>query len=170
MKKSDAAKFLDISEKTLERLVKSGEISSKLEKGKTRDVVVFDDTELKTFRERRESAKHRPAISTPAQNSVSLMPTNADNKDRQDQALSFTPMIRVLQSLAESQESLAEAQKLVFLQNKPMLNLSESALVSGLSVTFLERAVKDGRLKTFPGLRGSKVIRRTDLERLISEL
>jgi predicted DNA-binding protein (UPF0251 family) len=166
MKKSDAAKFLDISEKTLERLVKSGEISSKLEKGKTRDIVVFDDGELKTFKEKRESAKHRPAFSnddSPAQNSLSLIPTNADNLDRQMQTISFTPMITAL-------ESLAEAQRMVFLQNKPMLNLSDSALVSGLSVTLLERAVKDGRLKTFAGLRGSKVIRRADLEKFISEL
>jgi hypothetical protein len=167
MKKSEAAKFLDISEKTLERLVKSGEVSSKLEKGKTRDVVVFDDEELKIFKEKRESAKHRPAFSISddslAQSSVSLMPTKADNLDRQNQTLSFTPMITAL-------ESLAEAQKMVFLQNKPMLNLSDSALVSGLSVTFLEKAVKDGRLKTFAGLRGSKVIRRMDLEKFISEL
>jgi hypothetical protein len=167
MKKSEAAKFLDISEKTLERLVKSGEVSSKLEKGKTRDVVVFDDEELKIFKEKRESAKHRPAFSISddslAQSSVSLMPTKADNLDRQNQTLSFTPMITAL-------ESLAEAQKMVFLQNKPMLNLSDSALVSGLSITFLEKAVKDGRLKTFAGLRGSKVIRRMDLEKFISEL
>ncbi len=166
MKKSDAAKFLDISEKTLERLVKSGEISSKLEKGKTRDIVVFDDEELKTFKEKRESAKHRPAFSTDeasAQNSLSLIPTKADNLDRQNPTLSFTPMIAAL-------ESLAEAQRMVFLQNKPMLNMSDSALVSGLSVTFLEKAVKEGKLKTFAGLRGSKVIRRMDLERLISEL
>jgi predicted DNA-binding protein (UPF0251 family) len=163
MRKGESAKFLDISEKTLERLVKSGEISSKLEKGKTRDVVIFDDEELKAFKEKRESSKHRPAFSvsndSPAQNSVSLTATKADNLDR----LSFTPMITAL-------ESLAEAQRMVFLQNKPMLNLSDSALVSGLSVTFLEKAVKDGRLKTFAGLRGSKVIRRKDLENLISEL
>jgi hypothetical protein len=163
MKKSDAAKFLDISEKTLERLVKSGEISSKLEKGKTRDIVVFDDEELKAFKEKRESAKHRPAISTPAQNSLSLMPTNANNLDRQNQEISFTSRITGL-------EALAEAQRMLSLQNKPMLNFGESALFSGLAVTFLERAVKDGRLKTFPGLRGSKVIRRTDLEKFISEL
>jgi hypothetical protein len=163
MRKALAAQFLDISEKTLERLAKNGEISSRLEKGKTRDVVVFDDTELKTFKEKRESAKYRPAISTPAQNSVSLIATKGDNQDRHNQELSFTPMITPL-------SSLAEALKLVFLQNKPMLNISDSALVSGLSVTFLEKAVKDGRLKTFPGLRGSKVIRRTDLEKFISEL
>jgi hypothetical protein len=167
MKKALAAKFLEISEKTLERLVKSGEISSKLEKGKTRDIVVFDDEELKTFKEKRESAKHRPAFSSsddsPAQNSLSLMPTNTDNLDRQNQELSFTSRITGL-------EALAEAQRMLSLQNKPMLNFGESALFSGLAVTFLERAVKDGRLKTFPGLRGSKVIRRTDLERLISEL
>ncbi len=160
MRKADAAKFLDISEKTLERLAKTGELSSKLEKGKTRDVVVFDDEELKTFKEKRESAKYRPAYDSPAQNSISKIATNADNQDRQIQMLSLTPMITVL----------AEAQRMLSLQNKPMLNLGESALVSGLSVTFLERAVKEGKLKTFPGLRGSKVIRRTDLERLISEL
>jgi predicted DNA-binding protein (UPF0251 family) len=163
MRKSQAAKFLDISEKTLERLAKNGEISSKLEKGKTRDVVIFDEEELKTYKEKRESAKHRPAISTPAQDSGSLMPTNTGNLDRQVQTSLFSPMITAL-------ESFAEAQRMVFLQNKPMLNLSDSALVSGLSVTFLERAVKEGRLKTFPGLRGSKVIRKTDLERLITNL
>jgi DNA-directed RNA polymerase specialized sigma24 family protein len=167
MKKLEAAKFLDISEKTLERLVKSGEISSKLEKGKTRDVVVFDDKELEAYKEKRESAKHRPAFSisddSPAQNSVSLIPTKADNRDTQNQTLSFTPLITAL-------DSLAEAQRMAFLQKKPMLNISDSALVSGLAVTFLEKAVKDGRLKTFAGLRGSKVIRRTDLEKFISEL
>jgi hypothetical protein len=163
MKKNEASKFLNISEKTLERLVKNGEISSKLEKGKTRDVVVFDDAELETFKEKREASKHRPAFSSSGDSSVSLIPTKADNLDRQNQTLSFTPIITAL-------ESLAAAQKMVFLQNKPMLNLSDSALVSGLSVTFLEKAVKDGRLKTFAGLRGSKVIRRTDLEKFIREL
>jgi hypothetical protein len=166
MRKALAAKFLDISEKTLERLVKNGELSSKLEKGKTRDVVIFDDTELKAFKEKRESAKHRPAFSTddsPAQNSLSLIPTKEDNQDRQNQEISFTSRITGL-------EALAEAQTMLSLQNKPMLNFGESALFSGLAVTFLERAVKDGRLKTFPGLRGSKVIRRTDLEKFISEL
>jgi hypothetical protein len=158
MRKSESAKFLDISEKTLERLVKNGEISSRLEKGKTRDVVIFDEKELEAYKERRESAKYRPAFS-PVQNSAALTTTKADNLDR----LSFTPMITAL-------ESLADAQKMVFLQNKPMLNLSDSALVSGLSVTFLEKAVKDGKLRTFAGLRGSKVIRRLDLETLISEL
>jgi hypothetical protein len=167
MRKALAAKFLDISEKTLERLVKNGEISSKLEKGKTRDIVIFNDAELKAFREKRESSKHRPAFSSsndlPVQDSLFLIPTKPDNLDRQNQIASFAPMITAL-------ESLAEAQKMVFLQNKPMLNLSDSALVSGLSVTFLEKAVRDGKLKTFAGLRGSKVIRRSDLEKFISEL
>jgi predicted site-specific integrase-resolvase len=168
MRKSQAAKFLDISEKTLERLAKNGEISSKLEKGKTRDVVIFDEEELKTYKEKRESAKQRrPAISTDEPSVLSLIPsqiqTNMDNLDRQIQTLSFTPMIQAL-------ESLAEAQRMLSLQNKPMLNLSDSALFSGLSVTFLERAVKDGKLKTFAGLRGSKVIRKTDLERFITNL
>ncbi len=38
MNKKEATAFLDVSEKTLERLVKRGELSARMEKGKIREV------------------------------------------------------------------------------------------------------------------------------------
>jgi excisionase family DNA binding protein len=54
MNKKEAAAWLNVSEKTLERAVKDGKLSARMEKGKTRDILVFDDDELVRFKEQRE--------------------------------------------------------------------------------------------------------------------
>jgi hypothetical protein len=159
MRKFDAAKFLDISEKTLERLVKNGEISSRLEKGKTRDVVIFDEAELKLFKERRESAKHRPAFS-PVQNSISLIATKADSIDRQTQTLEF---LEVLRSAVTSQKPI------VPIADKILLTVNECRALSGLSEKRIIEAIKTGKLKgQFIG-KGWK-IKRGDLNEYVGNL
>jgi excisionase family DNA binding protein len=164
MKKFDAAKFLDISEKTLERLVKNGEISSKLEKGKTRDVVVFDDDELKTFKEKRESSKHRPAFSSSddslAQNSLSLIPTKADNLDRQNQTLEFLDVLR---------NALTSQKPVVPIADKILLTVNDCRLLTGLSEQSLRDAIHDGKLNARIIGRGYKV-KRKDLDEFIKQL
>ncbi len=164
MKKFDAAKFLDISEKTLERLVKNGEISSKLEKGKTRDVVVFDDEELKAFKEKRESSKHRPAFSSSndssAQDSLSLITTKADNIDRQTQTLEFLEVLRNTLTLQKSVVPIAD---------KILLTIKECRALTGLSEQAIRDAIRDETLKARVVGRGFKV-KRTDLDGFISKL
>jgi excisionase family DNA binding protein len=163
MKKADAAKFLEISEKTLERLVKNGEISSKLEKGKTRDVVVFDDEELKVFKEKRESSKHRPAFSTddlPAQNSLLLIPTKTDNIDRQNQTFEF---LEVLTNALTSQKSV------VPIADKVLLTVKECRALTGLSEQTIRDAIRDERLKSRVIGLGFKV-KRSDLNEFINTL
>jgi excisionase family DNA binding protein len=164
MKKFDAAKFLDISEKTLERLVKNGEISSKLEKGKTRDVVVFDDEELKTFKEKRESSKHRPAFSSsndsPAQDSLSLIPTKADNIDRQIQTLEFLEVLR---------NALTSQKQVVPIADKILLSVNDCRLLTGLSEQSLRDAIHDRKLNARIIGRGYKV-KRKDLDAFVESL
>jgi excisionase family DNA binding protein len=164
MKKSEAAKFLDISEKTLERLVKNGEISSKLEKGKTRDVVVFDDEELKIFKEKRESSKHRPAFSISddslTQNSVSLIPTKADNLDRQNQTLEFLEVFKT---------ALTNQKLTVPIADKVLLTIKDCQLLTGLSQQTIRAAIRDETLKSRVIGRGFKV-KRTDLDDFIDKL
>jgi hypothetical protein len=168
MNKKEAAVWLSVSEKTLERAVKDGKLSARMEKGKTRDILVFDDDELARFKEQREQPTHLPSVvkTEPPQPLQSLMIQNQTSLDNQDRQIETGSVAH----LAEAMESLADAQKMTVLQNKPTLNLHEAALMSGLSVTSLEKAVKAGSLKTFTGLRGSKVIRRKDLDQFIDEL
>ncbi len=99
----------------------------------------------------------------PLQSLIRQNQTNLDNRNRQIETGSVA-------HLAGAMESLVDAQKMTVLQNKPTLNLQDATLVSGLSVTSLEKAVRAGSLKTFAGLRGSKVIRRKDLDQFIDEL
>jgi excisionase family DNA binding protein len=164
MKKSEAAKFLDISEKTLERLVKNGEISSKLEKGKTRDVVVFDDEELKAFKEKRESSKHRPAFSSSndsaAQDSLSLIPTKADNIDRQNQTLEFLEVFKT---------ALTNQTVTVPIADKVLLTVRDCQLLTGLSEQTIRDAIRAGTLKGKVIGRGYKV-KRSDLNAFIDSL
>ncbi len=158
MRKSDSAKFLDISEKTLERLAKNGEISSKLEKGKTRDVVVFDDEELKIFKEKRESSKHRPAFSNSGDSSVSLIPTKAGNIDKQTQTLELLEIFRN-----------SPAKKVVPVADKILLTVQDCRLLTGLSEKTIRDSIRDETLKARVIGRGYK-IKRSDLNDFIGEL
>jgi excisionase family DNA binding protein len=158
MRKSDSAKFLDISEKTLERLVKNGEISSKLEKGKTRDVVIFDDEELKAFKEKRESARHRPAFSNSGDSSVSLIPTKAENLDRQTQTLELLEIFRN-----------SPAKTVVPVADKILLTVQDCRLLTGLSEQTIRDSIRDETLKARVIGRGYK-IKRSDLNEFVTNL
>jgi len=51
MNKQQAAKFLGVSVRALERYVQQGRIGVKYEKGKTRSTTNFDSSELEAFKE-----------------------------------------------------------------------------------------------------------------------
>jgi len=184
MNKKEAAAFLSCSQKTIDRLIRAGELSATLQKGKTRDVVILDDAGLARYKEQREQPKlHMPSLmkadhsesyrSDPPAAAQSLIVQTQTKLNKSGQAPeigSIEHLAEAMRSQAEANQSLAEVQKTAVLQNKPMLNLHEAALVSGLSITSLEKAVRAGTLKTFAGARGSKVIRRKDLDQFIDEL
>ncbi|MBX3110280.1 MAG: helix-turn-helix domain-containing protein [Fimbriimonadaceae bacterium] len=58
MKKSEAAQFLGVSTRTVERLVAKGRLRPRREKGKTRPILVFDQAELS--RVKKELQEVRP--------------------------------------------------------------------------------------------------------------
>ncbi|MUH00366.1 helix-turn-helix domain-containing protein [Scytonema sp. UIC 10036] len=62
MNKQEAAEFLGVSVRALERYVQQGKISVRYEKGKTRPTANFDETELKAFKEELYQPKHKPAV------------------------------------------------------------------------------------------------------------
>jgi hypothetical protein len=192
MNKKEAAAFLSCSQKTIDRLIKGGELPATLQKGKTRDVVVLDDDALARYKEQREQPKlHMPSLMkadhsessrfdqsesfrydppAAAQSLIVQTQTKLNKSGQAPEIGSIEHLAEAMRSQAEANQSLAEVQKTAVLQNKPMLNLHEAALVSGLSITSLEKAVRAGTLKTFAGARGSKVIRRKDLDQFIDEL
>lgn len=64
MRKDEAAKFLGISVRTLELYTQQARIGGHYEKGKTRPVLVYDEAELKRFKDELDGQNypHRPVI------------------------------------------------------------------------------------------------------------
>jgi hypothetical protein len=64
MNKQEAAEFLGVSVRALERYVQQGRISVKYEKGKTRPTANFDSVELEAFRAELNQPTIKPAFET----------------------------------------------------------------------------------------------------------
>ena len=62
MNKQQAAEFLGVSVRALERYVQQGRISVKYEKGKTRPTANFDQAELEAFKEELNQPTIKPAV------------------------------------------------------------------------------------------------------------
>ena len=109
MNKQEAAEFLGVSVRALERYVQQGRIGGRYEKGKTRPTLVFDRAELEAFKAELEQKLYKPVIET----------SNADNTASSDKALTrlsetsptqpehpdFEPLSVVLEALKERQSS-----------------------------------------------------------------
>lgn len=62
MNKKEAAKFLGVSVRALERYVQQGRISVRYEKGKTRPTANFDPAELEIFKTELNQPSYKPAV------------------------------------------------------------------------------------------------------------
>ena len=62
MNKKEAAEFLGVSVRALERYIQQGRISVRYEKGKTRPTPNFDPSELETFKTELNQPSYKPPI------------------------------------------------------------------------------------------------------------
>ena len=72
--KQEAAEFLGVTVRTLERYTQEGKIGGRYEKGKTRSVLVYDESELHAFKTELTTKTYKPAIDQ--------TPTNSDTDER----------------------------------------------------------------------------------------
>lgn len=148
MTKEEAAKFLKVSEKTLQRWTKQGFFNpiqlAKAAGGR----LVYDDDELTRFKEQRESVPMLP---------VRVGGGNVQPRPGQETALDMssvqtsvqTLMPAVLQFVQASERITAAAETIALALEKEdrILTLKEAAVESGLSPDRLKRAAKLSELR-----------------------
>jgi hypothetical protein len=100
--KQQAADFLGVNVRTLERYTQEGKIGSRYEKGKTRSVVVYDEEELKAFKAAQETKTYKPAVDP--------TPTNPDSNET---ALSKFVEVSQQLHLMEGLNNLADVLKAI---------------------------------------------------------
>lgn len=170
MNKQEAAEFLGVSVRALERYVQQGRISVKYEKGKTRPTANFDPIELEAFKEELNQPTIKPAVeyrqisTEPQQQTGKTVLYSGDLAESGD--------IRVIDKLSSIIESLllrSETQLTVPIADKLLLTVTEAQLLTGLSKEFLRDAINDGTLKA-KLIGRSWRIKRSDLEEFVAGL
>jgi excisionase family DNA binding protein len=162
--KEQAAEILGARNvRTVERHVKAGRLSVTYEKGKTRDVPMYDEDEVKALAAE-QSQPHTPAA--PA-----LAPTGAGSAlaTRSDIADNVLSQLAARLLDQAEQRHAARALPTVDIGQKVMLTLADAAALSSLSEHHLREAIRGGKLKGKIIGRGYK-IKRTDLDAYVNKL
>jgi excisionase family DNA binding protein len=177
MNKHEAAKYLDISVRTLQRLTSTGEITAGEVRGRTGMVTDYTEEELDRYKQEQERRAQdapryvRPTVvsGTPdgspeiqglaRREGVSITPVTLDTGDTRD-----TPEMRV--RMLAAFEAMASP---VRITDKLTLSLAEAALLSGLSRNRLLEAIHASKLKAKIIGRGWR-IKRDDLDAYVKKL
>jgi excisionase family DNA binding protein len=176
MNKSEAAEYLGVSVRAVERYASSGKLASHYERGKTGKVLAFDPEEVTRFRAELETPQEREATTSDA-------PRQASNRQAMTGAASTAlarrvepsggasiELVRALQELANlTNDSARQVAPIVPTEAKLLLSLSEAQALTGLSRGVLRDAIDAGKLKAQIIGRGFKV-KRNDLDKYIDKL
>ncbi len=176
MNKTEAAEFLGVSTRALERYVAAGKLASRYERGKTGRVLAFDESELQRFKDELEAPQERAPIAPDShrqgtQNKAPTQPTSTAlaRRDGATNGLSIEVM-RAVQTLAQlTSDNARQAAPVVPIEAKLLLSLAEAQAMTGLGRSTLLAAIEGGALKARKIGRGWK-IKRNDLEKFVGKL
>jgi excisionase family DNA binding protein len=163
MNKKEASEYLGISIRQVENYAKQNRLSVRKEKGKTGDIAVYDENELKALKKELDSKRAaRPSI---------VIENEGSSERREmirasDSRLSDVPKIfELIKVLSDNKK----ADIIVAISHKPLLKLDEAATLTGLSRDTLRKAIETKKLK---GKMIGKAfrIKRDDLDEYIKKL
>lgn len=166
MNKREAAEYLNVSERAVERYTEQGKLSVRYEKGKRGKASVYDESELRRLKATLDGKRSlvRPAMA---------LPDNPDQEARQLARLGDTParlaqFIGALEALG-FHRSARDTRAHVSVEGKLLLKLDEAAALTGLSRATLRAAIEAGKLRAKIVGRAWR-IKRADLESYITKL
>ncbi len=183
MNKKEAAEFLELSEKTVERYKSSGKLSARMKRivgadGKSRKVLDFNQSDLDRLKRELSGNVVFPELTdrhaqTETQTDTDRQ-TQLDNANFANNELSTvgqTQTANLFEVIFKSLETISERNLRASDRfQKLMLTVDEAAAVSGLPKAFLDRAIKkDGTLKATK-IGGRYRIKRQDLDEFINNL
>ncbi|GAC1457326.1 MAG: hypothetical protein NVS2B14_00570 [Chamaesiphon sp.] len=167
--KQEAAEFLGVTVRTLERYGQEGKIGGRYKKGKTRSILVYDQDELETFKAQLETKTYKPAV----ENTSTNTDTEKTELSRFVEVNQVSPSLDKLSMLVDTLQRVREEHEIdratVPIHYKLTLSLDEASALSGISRQRLRDAIRSGTLKAIALGRGYRV-KRTDLESFVSSI
>jgi excisionase family DNA binding protein len=167
LSKKEAAEYLGVSPRTLERYVRDSKLSVRYEDSANGEVALFDPDELARLVEE----KQIPRIKS-ASEGLELAPITSDIALSRGVGGFLAPLQELAERLILALSDRDERKTRVTsdkLRGKLLLTLPEAQILTGLSREILMEAIKDGRLPS--QIMGKAYrIKVKDLERFIDEL
>jgi excisionase family DNA binding protein len=181
--KKQAAEYLGVTTRTLERHAKEGKLSVRYENSQFGEVAMFDPEELENFREGKQTTRIKPTVE-PERTEPSDRPNPQSQIARSSQAELFNPQqpettfsIAALMAplgalfgnLTRAIDNHGSRVSTTELRSKLLLTLDEAQAITGLSRDLLIEAMKNGELPS--KIMGKAYrIKTQDLERYIADL
>lgn len=170
MNKQEAADYLGVSTRAIERYTAKGKLSVKYEGGKTRPVAVYDRSELDKLKEELTATTIKPAVEKDEDTPTDLATPSVGLSGLVERFL--IPLSSQLQQLTEAVQNLKALPgngATVGIENKLLLTLNEVRALTGLSRDTLREAIESGQLKARIVGKAWRV-KRKDLEEYIENL
>jgi excisionase family DNA binding protein len=183
MNKKEAAEFLGVSEKTVERYKSAGKLSARLKRivgadGKSRKVLDFNQSDLERLKRELSGNVVFPEITdghaqTKTQTDTDRQ-TQLDTANFADNELSIygqTPTANLFGIIFKSIETISERHLQISNRfQKLVLTVDEAAAVSGLPKAYINRAIKKEKTLKATKIGGRYRIKRQDLDEFIKKL
>ncbi len=166
MNKAEAAAYLNVSTRAVERYTAKGKLTPIYEKGRTGLAPIYDKAQL-------DSVKAEMSV-PPA---IQVKPDKPDTRDKGDAPRKSTalaiPRFSKSDSLADFvaaiEQARMQAKPFAPLEAKLTLSLSEASALSGLSRSHLRQAIEEKKLRARIIGRGWRV-KRDDLDAYVRKL
>ena len=156
--KRQAAEYLEVTTRTLERHVKEGKLSVRYENSQYGEVAMFDSEELTAFKEGKQTTRIKPAVEPEraAQNDKFIEPQSQITRSTQTQhelynpqsestygiATLIAPLGALFNNLTRAIDNHSSRVTATELRSKLLLTIDEAQIVTGLSREILIDAIK----------------------------
>jgi excisionase family DNA binding protein len=182
MNKSEAAEFLGVSLRAVERYASAGRLPSCYVRGKTGQVLDFDQVDLEAFKIELETpvskgttshAEARQATQSATANQSAEDSTSPENGalatfgGALSGALALTPQeyFELGVMMADKLRQDAPQAPTVAIEARLFFTVTEAAQLAGVGKSAIEAAIKSGQIKAHSGLGRGRRVKRADVEK-----
>ena len=182
--KKQAAEYLQVTTRSLERYTNEGRISVRYEQSPNGEIAMFDPEELKKFKTDKQTSRIKPTVEPDRpQHDRPSNPQSQITRSSQPQtepynppqevnfglATLIAPLGALFNNLTKAIDNHGSRVTTTELRSKLLLTLNEAQLVTGLSRDSLMEAIDNGELPS-KIIGKARRIKTQDLERYIANL
>jgi excisionase family DNA binding protein len=160
MTKEQAAEFLGVSVRAVQRYAAQGKLSVSYTRGERGQIAQYDEKELDGLKEQ---------LTQPVYPQRGVVESGSHDKPGSRAIMPVMPSSLVLSSPADPRVVMEAYRRFVPIADKLTLSLADASALAGLSRDLLRTAIKSGRLKAAKRGRGWN-IKRDDLDSYIKKL